>query len=279
MELKEAAKLSLPTPLKSCRTYLMSFNHAIVRPPGANFAQGLTSAGLGPPDLAKALAQHQAYCQALEKCGLAVTILSTDESLPDSTFVEDTAIITARGALLTRPGAVSRLGEVAAIRPALERHFPDLANIQPPGTLDGGDVCEANDQFFIGISHRTNEDGAWQLARWLEQLSYVPTVVDIRRRPGLLHLKSGVAWLGGNRIAVVEELAGEAAFRDYEILLVAADESYAANCLGINDTLLIAQGFPRFAAAARQIGGKVVALDVSEFRKMDGGLSCLSLRW
>jgi len=97
----------------------MRFIRAIVRPPGANFAQGLTSADLGPPDMAKARAQHQDYCRALEKCGVAVTVLPADKNFPDSTFVEDTAIVTSRGTLLTRPSEPSRLGEVAAMRPAL----------------------------------------------------------------------------------------------------------------------------------------------------------------
>jgi len=257
----------------------MRCTRAIARPPGANFAQGLTSADLGLPDLAKALAQHRDYCRALEKCGVAVTVLPPEENFPDSTFVEDTAIVTTRGALLTRPGAESRLGEVAAMRPALEKFFPALAEIQAPGTLDGGDVCDAGGHFFIGVSARTSEDGAWQLARWLEKLGFGSTVVDIRRKPGLLHLKSGLAWLGGHRLALVEELAGEAAFRDYEMVRVAAAESYAANCLLVNETLLIANGFSQFEAKVRKTGRKVIALDATEFRKMDGGLSCLSLRW
>jgi len=255
------------------------FNHAMVRRPGKSFPAGLTTAGLGAPDWARALEQHMAYSRALEKCGLRVTVLEADEQFPDSTFVEDVAIVTEGGALLTRPGAESRLGEVGALRPALQKFFPTLAEIQPPGTLDGGDVCDAGGQYFIGVSARTNEDGAWQLARWLEKLGHHSTLVDIRRWPGLLHLKSGLAWLGRNKLAVVVALAEERVFHDYERVRVPAGEDYAANCLRVNDALLIARGFPKFAAEAKKLGGPVSELDVSEFRKMDGGLSCLSLRW
>src|SRR3954471_433826 len=121
----------------------MHFTHAIVRPPAASFADGITSSHLGPPDLEQALAQHEAYCRTLERLGLSLTRLPADPKFPDSTFVEDAAIVTGRGAILTRPGAPSRAGEVAALRGALERWFPELDAIDPPGTVDGGDVCEA----------------------------------------------------------------------------------------------------------------------------------------
>ena len=145
----------------------MFFTHALVRPPAASFADGLTSSGLGLPDLELALQQHDAYCRALGRLGLSLVSLPPDPRFPDSTFVEDAAIVTSRGAILTRPGAPSRAGEVAAVGAALERWFPELDRISPPGTVDGGDVCEAGEHFFIGLSQRTNEAGAAQLAAWL----------------------------------------------------------------------------------------------------------------
>jgi dimethylargininase len=257
----------------------MRCTRALVRPPGRNFAQALTTARLGAPDIDLAKHQHEDYCRVLENCGVAVTVLAPDENFPDSTFVEDTAIITARGAMLARPGAPSRRGEVAAIRPALEKLLPVAAEIAPPGALDGGDVCAADGHYFIGLSARTNEAGARQLAAWLVQMGLSATLVDIRARPGLLHLKSGLAHLGGKVLAVVDALKDEKALRDYELVRVPADEDYAANCLLINGTLLVARGFPKFENLLRQRGRPVIALDLSEFRKMDGGLSCLSLRW
>src|SRR4051812_5358313 len=145
----------------------MHFTHAIVRPPGSTFAEGITSSDLGAPDLALALEQHEAYCRTLERLGLSLARLPGDAEFPDSTFVEDAAIVTSKGAILTRPGAPSRAGEVRAMGEALCRWFPELDRIVAPGTVDGGDICEAGDHFFIGLSHRTNEEGAAQLSRWL----------------------------------------------------------------------------------------------------------------
>ncbi len=257
----------------------MRFTRAIVCPPGDNFADGLTASGLGTPDVALARAQHENYVCALEECGLAVTRLPPDEAHPDSTFVEDTAIVTARGALLTRPGAVSRRDEVASVARTLTEFFPQMEIIRAPGTLDAGDVCDADGHFFIGVSERTNEAGAHQLATWLTGLGYESVMVDIRATGGLLHLKSGLAHLDGRRLAAVEVLARHPALRDWEVLRVPAGEDYAANCVRVNDAVLVPTWFPQMAAALRRLGLRVVELEVSEFRKMDGGLSCLSLRW
>jgi len=255
------------------------FHRAIVRPPTENFADGLTTVDLGVPDFAKALEQHAAYGAALERCGLMVTRLSPDPRYPDATFVEDTAILTPSGAILTRPGAPSRAGEVAAIEPALRCFFPGLPRIEGPGTVDGGDVCEAGEHFFIGISARTNAEGARQLARHLAAFGYTSAEVDIREVPGILHLKSGLAAFSERLLAVIGPLAGHPAFRSYERLEVDPAESYAANGVRVNDTLLVASGFPKFAAEVRRLGLSTIELDMSEFQKMDGGLSCLSLRF
>jgi dimethylargininase len=255
------------------------FTRAIVRPPSANFADGLTTVDLGRPDYERALQQHAAYCAALEQCGLRLTRLPADARYPDSTFVEDTAILTERGAILTRPGAPSRQGEVTGMQAVLAGFFPSLSAIAPPGTLDGGDICEAGDHFFIGLSERTNEDGARQLAERLAQHGYTSTCVDIRGMQGLLHLKSGLASLGDGRLVVMEALAEREVWRGYDLVRVQAGEAYAANCVRINAHVLVAAGFPALQAALHDRAYRLIALDVSEFQKMDGGLSCLSLRF
>jgi dimethylargininase len=257
----------------------MRFTRAIVRPPAATFAAGITTSGLGAPDLALALEQHEAYCQTLERLGVSLVRLAPDAEFPDSTFVEDAAIVTARGAILTRPGAASRAGEVAALGAALGRWFPELDAITAPGTVDGGDVCEAGPHFFIGRSARTNAEGAAQLATWLEQRGFGSSVIDIRRMPGLLHLKTGLSWLGGRRLLAANEVAEHEALGGWEVVRVPAGEEYAANCVRINDALLTAQGCPATAALLGGLGYEIAALEMSEYRKMDGGLSCLSVRW
>jgi dimethylargininase len=255
------------------------FNHAIVRPPSTSFAQGISSAELGAPDLALANEQHQAYCTALEKCGVSLTVLEPDHQFPDSTFVEDTAILTRYSGILAHPGASSRQGEVARIKPIIAKFYESLHTIQSPGTLDGGDICQVDDHFFIGISERTNADGAQQLASILAQDGYSSSFVDLRRFEGLLHLKSGIAYLGDRRLAMVKGMDELARFEEYDIVYIDQDESYAANCIRVNDYVLVADGFPNITANLSELGYQTITVNVSEFQKMDGGLSCLSLRF
>jgi len=255
------------------------FRRAIVRPPAENFAGGLTTADLGNPDFGLALAQHEAYCQALEACGLEVLRLPPDKEYPDSTFVEDTAVLTGRSAILCRAGAASRMGEVARVRDAVRRFYPTLHEIQEPGTLDGGDACEAGSHFFIGISHRTNEEGARQLGRFLAASGYTSSTVDIRSTQSILHLKSGIAYLGNKVLVVMEEMAGREEFSGHSLLTVSPEESYACNCVLVNERVLVPAGFPRIIDELERRGYKTLPLEMSEFRKMDGGLSCLSLRF
>jgi len=255
------------------------FSKAIVRRPGVNFVEGVTTAKLGAPIFTKTQDQHEKYWRALEVCGLKVVQLEADERFPDSTFVEDVAILSPGGAILTRPGAESRRGEVAALRPTLAGYFPALREIAPPGTLDGGDICQAESHFFIGVSKRTNPEGAGQLADFLRQEGCTTDFIDIRSSKGILHLKSGIAYLGDGRLALIGELAGRPEFARYERVLVDDSESYAANCVRVNDRVILAAGYPKFEARLRSLEVEVIPLDVSEFRKMDGGLSCLSLRF
>src|SRR5262245_31021331 len=192
------------------------FRRAIVRPPAESFADGLTTVDLGVPDVGEALAQHTAYCAALEGLGVELTRLPPDSGHPDSTFVEDTAILTPRGAaILTRPGAASRRGEVEPIEEALGSFYGSFSRIEPPGTLDGGDICEAGDHYFLGVSARTNEEGARQLSAFLAAGGYTSSIVDVRHL-SILHLKSGMAWMGGRRVAVAGALAADRAVRGWE---------------------------------------------------------------
>jgi dimethylargininase len=328
------------------------FTSAIVRPPAPNFAEGLTTSGLGVPHYERALAQHEAYCAALEQCGLSLIKLTPDPEHPDSTFVEDTAVLVEAlphgrasapegvkthpltQVVLTRPGAPSRCGEVASMRKVLADFFPVLSEIHSPGTLDGGDVCEAGNHFFIGVSSRTNEAGAQQLAELLAPFGYTSSFVDIRKSgtgvppvthaqdaratlppvthaqdaratlppviykqdaratlppviykqdaratSDILHLKSGLAYLGDNRLVATDALADRAEFSGYELIRVNPDEEYAANCVRVNDHVLVAAGYPMFEGKLRELGYQTIALEMTEFQKMDGGLSCLSLRF
>ena len=256
------------------------FRKAIVREPGKNFADGLTSVDLGPPDFERVVQQHEAYCKALESCGIEIIRLAPDEEHPDSTFVEDTAVLTDRGAVVTRPGAASRIGEVKTIEPVLREHFNEVQYIREPGTVDGGDVCEAGEHFFIGVSRRTNEEGAKQLAGVLKSFGYTASLIDIRGISNILHLKSGLAYLGGRNLLVIEDLIlSDDEFCKYSLNCLSPAEAYAANCLLLNGKVLVAAGFETTQKHVEHLGYETIALEMSEFQKMDGGLSCLSLRF
>ncbi len=244
-----------------------------------NFAEGLTSVELGKPVYDLAMRQHQAYCHALQSFGLTLTRLGPEKEYPDSTFVEDTAVLTPQRAVITRPGAASRTGEIESIKPVLGRYYSQLYSIFEPGTLDGGDVCEAGDHFFIGISERTNEAGARQLAELLNSFGYSSSLIDIRGLRNMLHLKSGLAYVSDRRLVLSEALQGLEEFSSYDLIPVSSVEEYAANCLWINNRILVAAGFPALQAQLGDLGYQTTALDMSEFQKMDGGLSCLSLRF
>ena len=255
------------------------FTRAIVRPPGSNFADGLTSVALGKPDFSRALRQFARYCAALERCGLQLIPLPDDPEHPDATFVEDAAVLSARCNVITRPGAPSRAGETTEIREALTALEIKTVSIEEPGTLDGGDICEAGDHFFIGVSQRTNWDGAQQLAAFLEKAGYTTACIDIRAVPDILHLKSGIASLGDHRVVAIDSLSGHHALKNHEVVRVAAGEEYAANCVRVNDHVLVAAEFAGFQKTLTSLGYAAIPLEMSEFQKMDGGLSCLSLRF
>jgi dimethylargininase len=251
--------------------------NAIVRTPAPSFAHGITTAGLGAPDYEKVLEQHEQYCAALEYCGLTVTKLPPDPQFPDSTFVEDTAVLTPEVAIITRPGAKERQGEVHGIRDALGEFYREFRTIVAPGTVDGGDILQTEREFFIGISARTNEEGARQLAGILADFGYTSTSVDIRSISKLLHLKSGISNLHGLNLVLVDSLACIGGFDEYHKIRVGTDEEYAVNCVWINGNVLLAEGFCELSSQISAFNP--LSLDVSEFRKMDGGMSCLSLRF
>ena len=257
----------------------MQFHHAIVRPPGEQYALGLTSCGEGRPDVAKALIQHAAYCQALRTCGVTVHEMPAEDGYPDATFVEDTALIAARVTIAARPGAESRRGEVSSVAALLTRLRGDIEVIEAPGTLDAGDVCQVDEHFFIGHSARTNEAGAAQLRAILGRHAYTSSIVDLRAQKKFLHLKSGISYLGARRFVGAHELQRLCGIESAEFVEVLEQEVYAANCISVNDRVLIAAGYPALAQTLSARGYRKEPLDMSEFRKMDGGLSCLSLRF
>lgn len=251
------------------------FSRAIVRTPGPDFGLGLTTADLGPPSYPLILGQHAAYVAALRGLGLDVTVLDPAPGFPDAYFVEDPAVVIPEAAVISNPGAPSRRGEGDTLEPVLARFRP-IERFAPPATLDGGDVLEAGGRYFIGVSDRTNADGARALGRILEAHGRAWTVVPVGAG---LHLKSSANSLGGRALVLTEALAREAAFGGFDRIVLDPGDEYAANTLWINGRLLMPAGFPRARRKIEALGLPVRELDVSEVRKMDGGLTCLSLRF
>ncbi|MDY6801260.1 MAG: arginine deiminase-related protein [Bacteroidota bacterium] len=251
------------------------FTKAIVKRPAKTFAHGITTSNLGKPDYTLALKQHDAYCEALIKCGLKLTTLEADPDFPDSCFVEDTAVVTNDFGVITRPGDKTRLGETTAIEKAL-KPFLNLHYIEEPGTLDGGDIMQAENKFYIGLSGRTNLAGAKQLSTILEEYNFDLYTIPVCN---MLHFKTGVNYLGDNNIILHQSFCSADDLASYNQIIIDTKEEYAANSLRINDYVLVPAGFPKTKAAIENLGYKTIELELSEFQKMDGGLSCLSLRF
>jgi dimethylargininase len=252
------------------------FTNAIVRKPCPEMVNGLTSANLGKPDYEKALEQHSNYISALQECGLNVTVLETLNDFPDSTFIEDVALCTSKFALITNPGAPERNGEKLFILETLKEFFNIIEEIKSPGTLDAGDVMMAGNDFYIGISERTNHEGAEQLINILQKYGMTGKKVPLST---MLHLKTGLSYLENNNLLVSGEFINNPAFENFSRIIVDEKESYSANSLWVNGKVIVPKGHPNTKSQIEKAGFTTIEIDVSEFQKLDGGLSCLSLRF
>ena len=254
----------------------MKFKNAIVRIPCPEMVNGLTGSSLGKPDYELALQQHEKYVEALKDCGLEVTVLEADSNFPDSTFIEDAALLTPYCAILTNPGALSRNGEPATIESTLRCFYDNIESITGSGTIDAGDIMMVGTHFYIGLTGRTNREGAQRMIDILEKYGLSGSTVPVEK---VLHLKTGVAYLEKNTMMASGEFLESSEFKKFDIIEVGEDESYAGNSIWINDTVLTPAGYPKTNALLGKTGYRIVTLDMSEFRKLDGGLSCLSLRF
>ena len=251
------------------------YTKAIVRKPTPEIISGLTSVDLGVPDYDLALKQHSRYVETLIRLGLEIMTLGPDSRYPDSTFIEDTAVVCDKFGLVTRPGAVTRRGEILEVEAVLHRFYNAVSYIVRPGTLEGGDVMQVGNHFYIGLSDRTNNEGADQLIAIAEKHGMSGEKIPLK---SFLHLKSGIAYLGKDTVIVAGELTKNKIFDKFKKIIIPEKEQYAANCLWINDIVLVAEGYPETLKMIEDGGFETEVLDVSEFRKIDGGLSCLSLR-
>ena len=252
------------------------FRNAIVCSPCPAIIDGITSANLGKPVYSLALEEHSKYVETLEHLGLKVQILPGKDLLPDSTFIEDVALCTPFCAIIASPQAASRRDEITGMREVLTEYYRNIEEINLPATLESGDVMMVGSHYFIGISHRTNSEGADQLINILKKFGLTGSKVPLKK---MLHLKSGASYLENNNMLVYGEFIESKEFERFKRIIVDEDESYSANSLWINEKVIVPDGFPKTRRKIEKAGYDTIVLNVSEFRKIDGGLSCLSLRF
>lgn len=256
------------------------FKHAITRQPGRSVADGISQTPeLGKPDYELALKQHHNYVNLIKQCGLEVTELEANEAYPDSCFIEDNALCTEKFVILSRPGAVTRREEAKLpdLRQALLKFYPEdkIFEIQEPGLVDPGDILMIGEHFYIGISHRTNQAAADQIAKILADHGYTSETVAVK---GVLHLKDDVVYLANNDIIVAKIMENHPQFSQYNQIVADEDDYYAVNSLWINNKVLVPTGHPKIEQKIREAGYEVILIDMSEYEKITGSLTCLSLR-
>ena len=254
-----------------------NFTHALCRTPAPSAVHGIRADNGPDPDFAGLAAEHAAYVAALRDLGLIVTVLEPLDDFPDALFTEDVALTFPEGAILLRPGAPSRAGEVRHIRAPLAAHHTRLLEMAGPGYADGGDVLRLADRVIIGLSARTDRDGAEELAALLGQLGYRAEIAETP--PGVLHFKTGCGLIDAHTILAVPELANCPQFAGLEVVLTPPGEEDAANLLRINDTILVGDCWPATHALLAARGLAIRPLPTRQIAHIDAGLSCMSLRW
>jgi dimethylargininase len=254
------------------------FTHAITRRPAASISRGLRAVDTGTPDLALMQAHHTAYVATLRETGATVVELPPLDAFPDSVFVEDTALCLPQGAVIMRPGAPSRLGEAAEMAPHLRALYGQVVQITGPDSfIEGGDILVTEAEILVGRSARTNAAGIAELTRLVTPWGH--KVREVLTPPGVLHFKTDCSLLGPDTILSTKRLSASGCFTGYKIIDVPDGEEAAANTIRFNDLVLMPAGFPRTRDALVAAGFDVCEIGNSECAKLDGGMSCLSLRF
>jgi dimethylargininase len=249
----------------------LRLRRALVREPGDRYPGCISSHPLHHTvDTARARAQHANYCETLSGLGLEVIHVPRDDVHPDSCFVEDNAVIHGGRALICRMAKESRRGEQPGVEAVL-REYMSVKRATAPATVEGGDVVHLPDRLISGVTQRTNLEGVAQMREWLRV--DVDTVVD----PDIIHLKSYFTSLGRGKVIVTRKYADHPALEGLETLIVPEEEEYAADTLTVGDTVIIPEGNHRTRDMLREAGYEVITLDVSEFEKCEGALTCLSI--
>jgi dimethylargininase len=253
------------------------FTHAITRRPSSSIAEGLRAVDTGSPDLGLMLQHHADYVAALRSTGATIIELAALDDYPDSVFVEDTALCLPQGAVIMRPGAPTRLGEAGEMSPNLESLYTSVVRIREPGRIEGGDILVTETEILVGRSARTDAAGVGELVRLVAPWGH--RVREVFTPPGVLHFKTDCSLLDAETILATPRLDASGCFEGYRVFHTAAREEACANAIRFNDIVLMPAGFPRTADMLDKAGYDLRIIGNSECAKLDGGMSCLSLRF
>ena len=259
----------------SGRSY--TFTHAIARLPGTTIVDGLRAVDTGAPNLSLFREHHGDYVEALRSTGAVVEVLPPLEEFPDSVFVEDAALCLPEGAVLMRPGARSRLGEARAVAPHLAMHYQEIHPIEEPGFIEGGDILTTEKEILVGQSARTNRDGIEALRKIVARWGYA--VREVSTPDDVLHFKTDCSILDEETILATPRLSASGCFDGYRVIHTAEGEDASANSVRFNDLVLVPAGLPKTAERLASRGYNVRPVENTEAAKLDGGMSCLSLRF
>lgn len=253
------------------------FTHAICRRPSRSLIDGLRAIDIGQPDYDKFVHDHDAYVEVLKQTGAEVILLDALEEFPDSVFIEDAALCLPKLAVVMRPGAPTRLGEAEAVKPTLETLYSTVQQIHGPGFVEGGDILVTDKEILVGLSERTDKYGVEELASIVMPFDYKVRIVETPE--GVLHFKTDCSLLDEYTILTTQRLADSGCFEDYKVLFVAQGEEACANTIRFNDYVIMPSGFPKTYEMLIANGYEVKTIGNAEAAKLDGGMSCLSLRF
>lgn len=253
------------------------FTHAITRLPADSVVDGLHAEGVGNPDYRQMLLDHADYVAALQQAGATVTELPALEAFADSVFVEDVALCLPELAILMRPGAESRAGEVAHMAPVLHEFYEHVEEISGPGHIEGGDILTTAREILVGRSARTDSAGIAELAAIVKPWNF--KLREVATPPGVLHFKTDCSLLDAETILATRRLDDTGCFEGYRVIHTADGEEAAANSIRFNGIVIMPAGFPRTRNRLLEAGYEIHEINNSECAKLDGGMSCLSLRF
>jgi dimethylargininase len=231
----------------------------------------------GTPIHATFLEHHKTYIDVLRSTGADVLVLDALEAYPDSVFVEDAALCLQEGAIQMRPGAPSRLGEAAEMAGCLRDIYGDIHQLEPDGFIEGGDILVTETEILVGLSSRTDPKGVAALEKIVRDWGY--KVRQLQTPEGVLHFKTDCALLDEETILSTERLAASGCFESYRVIHVAEGEEACANCIRFNDLVIMPDGFPQTTEMLDRAGYNIRLVGNTEAAKVDGGMSCLSLRF